>query len=579
MKNNASLKKLFFIVLFILNIFTSNNTIAQITLPANSLNTTNTSLKDSTVVSSIPNFFEEISKNEYNFFYIISLEGCINCTYAKMGAVRGRMKDKITKDNEFLIVNNFLNSKTKKKLEHDLKIKNILDKRDTAITSYLDININPSIIILDNMGFTLLNESLYKLNDNINSLNQFFKNTNPLVFSKQSGTLLKGGDTNISLINKIYLNNKNNKFYLLDGFNFNIQKYDLMTGDISHIYEVPNKILDYYKLRDTLNKKYWDNLPSTFDPSFVNFLIFNDRDDSLLVFLTLPKINNVIKSISASNDTNVTLNISFIDIATWHGKDTNQTNEIFELHLDSNNAYSAYYNEILSYNNSLYILGRFSDCSAEKCRNLEGEKGAIFFKFDPFKEKCEVLLKIDDIRRNTKKDFNPFYGSSIYNNNQGDFVLFSSMNATFLTFQIEQNKVGRIQVIKPQGILHQILREFEVVIGPIKDFMKEYTSIKPHTIYYFSDLAMDNDRIYVLLKQDESNTIKTNDTINAMSPFAMQIYSLKGDFISEMSITMPQSDKIANMKLIGTLDNKLYFLVNWDTGEYMVHSVDIKTIE
>ncbi|MEN6296177.1 MAG: hypothetical protein ABFD61_08630, partial [Chloroherpetonaceae bacterium] len=272
MKNNASLKKLFFIVLFILNIFTSNNTIAQITLPANSLNTTNTVLKDSTVVSSIPNFFEEISKNEYNFFYIISLEGCINCTYAKMGAVRGRMKDKITKDNEFLIVNNFLNSKTKKKLEHDLKIKNILDKRDTAITSYLDIKINPSIIILDKMGFTLLNESLYKLNDNINSLNQFFKNTNPLVFSKQSGTLLKGGDTNISLINKIYLNNKNKKFYLLDGFNFNIQKYDLMTGDISHIYEVPNKILDYYKLRDTLNKKYWDNLPSTFDPSFVNFL-------------------------------------------------------------------------------------------------------------------------------------------------------------------------------------------------------------------------------------------------------------------------------------------------------------------
>ncbi|HPD34134.1 MAG TPA: hypothetical protein PKV40_07315, partial [Candidatus Kapabacteria bacterium] len=51
--------------------------------------------------NSAPTFFDEISSNEYNVFYIISLEGCVSCTFGKLGSIRYGLKDIITKDNEF----------------------------------------------------------------------------------------------------------------------------------------------------------------------------------------------------------------------------------------------------------------------------------------------------------------------------------------------------------------------------------------------------------------------------------------------------------------------------------------------
>ncbi|HOV91637.1 MAG TPA: hypothetical protein PLC04_00955 [Candidatus Kapabacteria bacterium] len=554
-------------------LFSSMNAKSQIILNnASSIDDTSNNNLEST-------FFDEISSNEYNFFYVITLEGCVSCNYAKLGAIRIKLKDKITDDNEFLIVKNYLNEKTRKKIKDDFKINKIYDKKDTTIVPYLDINTIPDVIVLDRKGRTILNESLYKLNDNADLLNKYFTQHPIIKLSKDSGIHLKAADSNISTITRINFDNQKNTFYLLDGYNFNIQQYDIVNGNLVRIYMVPDSLINYYKYKDSIYKDYYSHLQSSLvKPSIINMINYNGLD-SMVLFLNVPKIlglqNRGTKTESNDYDTNSTLKVGFKDIAALIEGNSTIPNKVLELNQD---IYSGNFDIAISYMNSIFYTGRYSDCTAESCKNLEGDKGAIFFKYNYKNDLPDVVLRIDDIRRITKKDYNGFYSPQIYKNDNGDLILFSPMNGTFLKFTIQDGKATNIQAIQPRGLLKQIFTEEEMILKNVKDFMKEYMNIKFKQLFYPSDIILDDNNIYVLLKENQMNNINQINPGESDYKYVLQIYSLKGKFIDEIPIIADtnQNNEIHEINLIGKSKNNLILLSNWDNGEYWIHNLEIK---
>jgi hypothetical protein len=209
---------------------------------------------------------------------------------------------------------------------------------------------------------------------------------------------------------------------------------------------------------------------------------------------------------------------------------------------------------------------------------LQEDKGAIFFKYNYKNDLPDVVLRIDDIRRITKKDYNGFYSPQIYKNDNGDLILFSPMNGTFLKFTIQDGKATNIQAIQPRGLLKQIFTEEEMILKNVKDFMKEYMNIKFKQLFYPSDIILDDNNIYVLLKENQMNNINQINPGESDYKYVLQIYSLKGKFIDEIPIIADtnQNNEIHEINLIGKSKNNLILLSNWDSGEYWFHNLKIK---
>jgi hypothetical protein len=468
-------------------------------------------------------------------YVIISLKDCTSCNFNKVVEIIKMLK-KISKpsDQIQLLVKEKVNIKEMNILKKKYSSENILNLNDYIHIKNQSIPTTPYLIVSNNEDSTIIyKNNLLSLNEKL--LTSIFNDQ--IVCSKSTAL-----SNNFEILNiaKSTLDLVNNRLFIFDDVQDKIFSVNLQDGSISLIY-TSDKIKEYIK-----SKYHFSILKNMKKPETIieSFIPDNINKDNLNIIIRTFEIDIEINH----QDTIV----NYLPRLILLKVDLNEYVENYNKRLNHGKFYFNF-EYIIGDKINNYVTGKNIPLCNDYPYSEIADSTYILFKFsDTNFENFKPLLTIQSIINVTNKSFYSFFASEIITNKKNDFALYSSLNRTYITFNIINDSVKNIRNIIPTGAFESYYENVNSLNLTPKELINNPAIFKINTKYYFFNMLCSENNIAVfLIEKNNDDEIISN---------LIQFYNFEGKFINEFTYNYNDKDPIIESNMVGIDNEKLYIL-------------------